>query len=257
MIKIIAFGDSTVHGYSGPGGPSIPTQTWPYRLMVRLGETPVESYADVIMNGYGDQGGFAPPSEGNTLTGVNYTMFNSGVNGENTVQLQSRFQTVIRTLNPDIAIFSTGVNDLGIMGGTGEYSALNASSRTITMAKEAAAAGIRPIICLIASWGPGTVAWVDEYNGYLAAAAATNGWATVDTGSVLNQGDGSIIPAYTLAGDGIHRTQAGNQAEADNFPLGLFGSVIKPSATANDVTLTWNNNTSGGDTWRIERRIIS
>lgn len=224
MKRIIAVGDSLTHGYMNTAGESITEQTYPYLLMQRLGETnPTFDYTDIFASSWDDND--SNSNDANTLIGTNYTMLNSGVNGDDTNRILSRWVSDVINRAPDVVIFMAGTNDLGIMGGTGEYSAINVANRILQMIDSVIAIDAIPILLTCPAWGTASLPWVTQLNNLLMEGAATrNSVLVLDAFSILCETNGVKRAGYAQA-DGIHLTLAGNTALANGFNLSWFPPV--------------------------------
>lgn len=136
-----------------------------------------------------------------------------GISGQVSAQMLSRFHADVLALHPQAVVILAGTNDIAQNSG---YASIEQVVENIaSMAKLAAAAGIRPILCSVLpvgsfSWRPevkDVPQKIRELNTQLRNYAKKHGFTWVEYYEPLAADDGSMRAEYTS--DGVHLNAAG------------------------------------------------
>jgi lysophospholipase L1-like esterase len=135
-----------------------------------------------------------------------------GISGQTTPQMLLRFRQDVINLHPKVVVILAGTND--IAGNTGPASNEEIEGNLASMAELARANGIRVVLCSILPvydypWRPGLqpAPRIMAINAWLKDYAASHGDVYADYHSAMQDARHGLPD--TLAGDGVHPTEAG------------------------------------------------
>lgn len=209
---IVGFGDSIVYGsnYSKP---------WLYTLLARLTSGPIAYVPELPWD-------WDVPSTRNDrwYESGGVRVYNSGIDGDTTAQLRSRFNEDVEALEPDSCLILGGANDIF------RDVPLAAIEANLTrLYEDCGDAGITPVACTLTPVKPGFLlgdsadadalnSSIDALNGWILTYCAAREIAVVDFSAVVK-----ADPATYLQADGIHPSEAGHDAMGRSVDLAVLG----------------------------------
>jgi len=211
-VVIVGFGDSIVYGSYYP-------KPWLYTLLDRLvvgtiAYTPEWPWA----------WGLPSTRHDHWYQADGIRVHNSGINGNTTEQMVSRFEEDVVAVRPDSCLILGGANDI--------FRGIPISTTKANLAQlyqKCADAGITPVACTLTPVKPGSLvgdsaqsdapnASLDTLNAWIASYCAANEIAVIDFNAVVRAN-----PSAYLQPDGIHPSQAGHDAMGHSVDLDVLG----------------------------------
>lgn len=211
-VVIVGFGDSIVYGsnYRRP---------WLHTLLDRLTTGPITHVP-------------AWPWDWDLPGGRNDRWYeadgvrvhNSGIDGNTTAELRSRFEEDVAAAEPDCCLILGGANDI--------FRGVPVSETKANLAQmydDCTNAGITPVACTLTPVKPGFLigdlaevdalnASIDTLNVWIRIHCAARGIAVVDFSGAVRAN-----PAEYLQADGIHPSEAGHDAMGRSIDLAALG----------------------------------
>jgi lysophospholipase L1-like esterase len=207
MRSITAIGDSITKG--------IVADEWPYKLLVRLGESTLT--ADRFEP-------FTGGTNDNRLIGSEWTFYNAGIDANTTAQMLDRFDTDVLGHTSDYLIIHGGVNDVN-----GGATASEITDNLAAMYAKADAASLPYAVATLLPWTGTTDARrdiIDSVNTWIRAHSASESVPLIEWFLAVEYPNASRLmplstPNYT--NDGLHPNATGNTALAAVIPLWWMG----------------------------------
>jgi len=213
-VVIVGFGDSIVYGSNYP-------KPWLYIVLERLTSGPITYVPEWPWD-------WDAPSTRNDhwYESGGVRVYNSGIDGNTTANLRSRFQEDVVGVRPDSCLILGGANDIF------RDVPLSAIEADLThLYDDCADAGITPVACTLTPVKPGFLLGgsteadalnesIDALNGWIRTHCAARDIAVVDFNTVVK----ADLPTY-LQDDGIHPSEAGHDAMGRSVDLALLGLV--------------------------------
>lgn len=209
---IVGFGDSIVYGSNYP-------RPWLYTLLERLTTGPITHVPQWPWD-------WDMPSTRHDrwYESGGVRVYNSGIDGNTTAQLRSRFRVDVAAVEPDCCLILGGANDI--------FRGVPISVTQANLAglyDECVDAGITPVACTLTPVKPGVLlgdsaeadainSSIDTLNGWIKTHCAAREIAVVDFGTVVKEDS-----ATYLQDDGIHPTEAGHDAMGRSVDLAVLG----------------------------------
>jgi len=211
---IVGFGDSIVYGSNYP-------RPWLYSLLERLTTGPITYVPDWPWDWD------APSTRSDRwyeADGVR--IHNSGIDGNTTAELLSRFKEDVAAVEPDSCLILGGTNDI-----FRDVPVMTVQANLTRLYDECADAGITPVACTLTPVKPGFLlgdsaeadavnATIDTLNAWIKTHCAARGIAVVDFSAAVK-----VDTATYLQDDGIHPSEAGHDAMGRSIEL----AVLDPS----------------------------
>ncbi len=208
----MGFGDSIVYGSNYP-------QPWLYTLLERLTSGPITYVPEWPWD-------WDVPSTRNErwYESGGVRVYNSGIDGNTTEQLLSRFEEDVAAVEPDSCLILGGTNDIF------RDVPISAIEANLTqLYDDCVNAGITPVACTLTPVKPGFLlgdsaeadalnSSIDTLNGWIRIHCAAREIAVVDFNTVLK-----ADPATYLQDDGIHPSEAGHDAMGRSVDLAVLG----------------------------------
>ena len=211
-VVIVGFGDSIVYGsnYRRP---------WLHTLLDRLTTGPITHEPEWPWD-------WDLPGSRNDrwyeADGVR--VHNSGIDGNTTAELRSRFEEDVAATEPDHCLILGGANDIFRGVPVSETKAILAQ-----LYDDCARVGITPVACTLTPVKPGLLvgdlaeadalnASIDSLNAWIRTHCAERGIAVVDFNGAVR-----ADPAEYLQADGIHPSEAGHDAMGRSIDLAAVG----------------------------------
>ena len=211
-VVIVGFGDSIVYGSNYP-------RPWLYTLLERLTTGPITYVPEWPWDWD------APSTRGDRwYESGGVRVYNSGIDGNTTAQLRSRFEEDVARVKPDSCLILGGANDIFRNVPISEIEANLAQ-----LYDDCADAGITPVACTLTPVKPGFLlgdaadadalnSSIDTLNAWIRTHCAARGIAVVDFNTVVKAN-----PATYLQDDGIHPSEAGHDAMGRAIDLAALG----------------------------------
>ncbi len=163
----------------------------------------------------------------NISTAMGFTVHNAGVNGNNTRNALSRFDTDVAAVKPQFCFMAFGMNDA--MGDSNPVPLDEYRKNLLTLAEKCRAAGIQPVFITVnpvnkeklyerhkaefyeQQGGPN--AMIEQYNLIIKEVAAQSGSGVIDWHKkVMELSGSSVDPGAVLRTDGVHLSPDGLNA---------------------------------------------
>ncbi|MDZ4169513.1 MAG: GDSL-type esterase/lipase family protein [Coriobacteriia bacterium] len=211
-VVIVGFGDSIVYGSNYP-------KPWLYTLLERLTSVPITYVPEWPWD-------WDAPSTRHDrwYESGGVRVYNSGIDGNTTAQLLSRFEEDVAAVKPDSCLILGGTNDIfrGVPLSTIE-------ANLTQLYDDCAEAGITPVACTLTPVKQGFLlgdsadadalnSSIDTLNAWIRTHCAERSIAVVDFNTVLK-----ADPATYLQDDGIHPSEAGHDAMGRSVDLAVLG----------------------------------
>ena len=209
---IVGVGDSTVYGSNYP-------RPWLYVLLERLTTGPIAYVPEWPWN-------WDVPITRNDrwYESGRVRVYNSGIDGNTTAQMRSRFEVDVAGVEPDSCLILGGANDIFRDVPISEIEANLAQ-----LYDDCADAGITPVACTLTPVKPGFLlgdaadadalnSSIDTLNVWIRAHCAARGIAVVDFNRAVK-----ADPATYIQDDGIHPSEAGHDAMGRAIDLAALG----------------------------------
>ena len=211
-VVIVGFGDSIVYGSNYP-------RPWLYTLLERLTTGPITYVPDWPWDWD------APSTRSDRwyeADGVR--VYNSGIDGNTTAQLRSRFEEDVAGVKPDSCLILGGANDI-----FRDVPLPEIEANLARLYDDCAKAGITPVACTLTPVKPGFLlgdsadadalnASIDALNVWIMRHCAARNIAVVDFRTVVGAN-----PETYLQDDGIHPSEAGHEAMGRAIDLAVLG----------------------------------
>lgn len=209
---IVGLGDSIVYGSNYP-------RPWLHTLLGRLTAGPITYVPEWPWH-------WDAPSTRNDrwYESDGVRIYNSGIDGNTTAQLRSRFQEDVAAVEPDSCLILGGTNDI--------FRGVSISAIQDNLAQlydDCVDAGITPVACTLTPVKPGFLLGdsadadalntsIDTLNTWIRTHCASRGISVVDFNTVIK-----ADPATYLQNDGIHPSEAGHDAMGRSVDLAVLG----------------------------------
>lgn len=211
-VVIVGFGDSIVYGSNYP-------RPWLYTLLDRLTSGEIEYSPD-----WPWVWDLPDTRHDRWYQADKVRVYNSGIDGNTTDQLLSRFDEDVIAVRPESCLILGGANDV--------FTGVPAAATEQNLARlyrECLDAGITPVACTLTPVKPGMFvgdasqadslnASIDRLNAWMTSYCADRGIALVDFNSVVR-----ADPGRYLQPDGIHPSEAGHDAMGEAIDLDELG----------------------------------
>ncbi len=209
---IVGFGDSLVYGSNYP-------KPWLYTILERLTTGPI-TYSPEWPWGWD-----APGTRSDRwYESGGVRIYNSGIDGNTTAQMRSRFEQDVVAVEPDSCLILGGANDI--------FRGVPISSIEANLTQlydECADAGITPVACTLTPVKSGFLlgdsadadainSSIDTLNEWIRNHCAEREIAVVDFNAVVKED-----PATYLQDDGIHPSEAGHDAMGRSVDPAVLG----------------------------------
>ena len=207
-VVIVGFGDSIVYGSNYP-------RPWLYTLVDRLTSGSITYVPEWPWD-------YDMPANRNDrwyeADGVR--VYNSGIDGNTTAQLRSRFDKDVASVSPDSCVILGGTNDI-----FRDVPAATTQANLAQLYQECTDAGITPVACTLTPVMPGYLlgdsadadalnSSIDALNAWIRTYCTERGIEVIDFNAVVRAN-----PQAYLQADGIHPSEAGHDAMGNVIDL--------------------------------------